>query len=207
MATTTNYGWTTPDDTALVKDGASAIRTLGSSIDTSLNNALGTKKAGLVLLNTTSFSGVSSVSLPASTFTSTYANYKIVFQGDSSTAGNEITIRMRASGTDNSSNVYYSARMGNFAYNTAFFGNATNPGTSSNAITGFDLTTRGCQAILEVSSPQEAKGTFIRAQGNWGYFNSVSSITHDSATQFDSMSFIANAGNITGKVYAYGYNA
>ena len=34
MATTTNYGWTTPDDSALVKDGASAIRTLGSSIDT-----------------------------------------------------------------------------------------------------------------------------------------------------------------------------
>jgi hypothetical protein len=34
MATTTNYGWATPDDTALVKDGASAIRTLGSSIDT-----------------------------------------------------------------------------------------------------------------------------------------------------------------------------
>ena len=38
MATTTNYGWTTPDDTALVKDGASAIRTLGSSIDTSLKS-------------------------------------------------------------------------------------------------------------------------------------------------------------------------
>jgi len=34
MATTTNYGWATPDDTALVKDGASAIRTLGSSVDT-----------------------------------------------------------------------------------------------------------------------------------------------------------------------------
>lgn len=36
MATTTNYGWTTPNDTDLVKDGASAIRTLGSSIDTSV---------------------------------------------------------------------------------------------------------------------------------------------------------------------------
>jgi hypothetical protein len=34
MATTTNYSWSTPDDTALVKDGAAAIRTLGSSIDT-----------------------------------------------------------------------------------------------------------------------------------------------------------------------------
>lgn len=34
MATTTNYSWSTPDDTSLVKDGAAAIRTLGSSIDT-----------------------------------------------------------------------------------------------------------------------------------------------------------------------------
>jgi hypothetical protein len=38
MATTTNYGWTTPDDTALVKDGASAIRTLGTSVDTTTKN-------------------------------------------------------------------------------------------------------------------------------------------------------------------------
>lgn len=36
MATTTNFGWETPDDTDLVKDGALAIRTLGNSIDTSL---------------------------------------------------------------------------------------------------------------------------------------------------------------------------
>jgi hypothetical protein len=34
MATTTNYSWSTPDDTALVKDGAAAIRSLGTSIDT-----------------------------------------------------------------------------------------------------------------------------------------------------------------------------
>jgi len=36
MATTTYFGWSTPDNTALVKDGASAIRTLGSAIDTSM---------------------------------------------------------------------------------------------------------------------------------------------------------------------------
>jgi hypothetical protein len=35
MANTTNFNWETPDDTDLVKDGAAAIRTLGSSIDTS----------------------------------------------------------------------------------------------------------------------------------------------------------------------------
>jgi hypothetical protein len=36
MATTTNFGWETPDDTDLVKDGAAAMRTLGGAIDTSL---------------------------------------------------------------------------------------------------------------------------------------------------------------------------
>jgi hypothetical protein len=36
MATTTNYSWTTPDDTDLVKDGAAAIRSLGSAIDSTV---------------------------------------------------------------------------------------------------------------------------------------------------------------------------
>jgi hypothetical protein len=36
MATTTNYSWTTPDDTALVKDGAAAIRSLGNAIDSTV---------------------------------------------------------------------------------------------------------------------------------------------------------------------------
>jgi hypothetical protein len=41
MATTTNFGWTTPNDTDLVKDGAAAIRTLGQSIDTSMMDLKG----------------------------------------------------------------------------------------------------------------------------------------------------------------------
>lgn len=40
MATTTNNGWETPDDTDLVKDGALAIRTLGNNIDTSTGKGL-----------------------------------------------------------------------------------------------------------------------------------------------------------------------
>lgn len=35
MPTTSNFGWTTPADTDLVKDGALAIRTLGNGIDAS----------------------------------------------------------------------------------------------------------------------------------------------------------------------------
>ena len=40
MATTTNNGWTTPNDSDPFKQGASAIRTLGSAIDTSVGTGL-----------------------------------------------------------------------------------------------------------------------------------------------------------------------
>ena len=36
MATTTNFSWATPDDTANVKDGAAAIRSLGTAVDTTV---------------------------------------------------------------------------------------------------------------------------------------------------------------------------
>jgi hypothetical protein len=40
MASTTNNGWSTPDDTAFVYQGAQAIRTLGQDIDTSVGDGL-----------------------------------------------------------------------------------------------------------------------------------------------------------------------
>jgi hypothetical protein len=36
MATSPNYGWSEPDNTAFVKDGALAMRTLGNAIDTTV---------------------------------------------------------------------------------------------------------------------------------------------------------------------------
>jgi hypothetical protein len=38
MATSPNYGWSEPDNTSLVRDGAQAMRTLGDAIDTSVWN-------------------------------------------------------------------------------------------------------------------------------------------------------------------------
>lgn len=38
MATSPNYGWSEPDNTSLVKNGAQAMRTLGDAIDTSVWN-------------------------------------------------------------------------------------------------------------------------------------------------------------------------
>lgn len=41
MATTPNFGWSTPDNTGLVKNGALDIRTLGNSIDASMADLKG----------------------------------------------------------------------------------------------------------------------------------------------------------------------
>lgn len=37
MATSTTYGWSEPDNTSFVKDGALAMRTLGNAIDSTVN--------------------------------------------------------------------------------------------------------------------------------------------------------------------------
>jgi hypothetical protein len=51
--TTTNYGWSIPSDTDLVKDGAAAMRTLGNSIDSSFAELKG-GTTGQVLSKTSS---------------------------------------------------------------------------------------------------------------------------------------------------------
>ena len=66
MATTTNFGWETPDDTDLVKDGAAAIRTALGGVDTSFVDLKGgttgqilTKASGTDLDFTWSAAGMS----------------------------------------------------------------------------------------------------------------------------------------------------
>ena len=81
MATTTNYSWTTPDNTAYVKDGASAIRTLGSSVDTTLFTALGGTYPGMRLVKKQTIgTAVSSVNV-TNAFSATYENYLILISG------------------------------------------------------------------------------------------------------------------------------
>ena len=90
MGTTTNNGWTYPESTDLVKDGATAIQTLADDIDTTLGVYA---DPGLVLLNTTSFSGVTSVSSAAATFSSTYTNYYLTIDAEP-VGSNEIFLRL-----------------------------------------------------------------------------------------------------------------
>lgn len=51
MANTTNFGWETPDDTDLVKDGAAAMRTLAGAIDTSMGDLKGGTSGQMLVKN------------------------------------------------------------------------------------------------------------------------------------------------------------
>jgi hypothetical protein len=207
MATTTNYGWTTPDDTSLVKDGASAIRTLGSSIDTSLNNALGTKKAGLVLLNTTSFSAVASVSLPADTFTTTYDNYRIVLNKLDSPANPNIYLRLRAASTDETGATYAWSYTGARANNTTF-NNGGNATTFINLLSCRQVPFGG--ASIDLYSPKLADVTGVTCQwngGESGWFNfGTTGGNLNNTTSYDSASLVASSSTISGVMSVYGYN-
>jgi hypothetical protein len=79
MATTTNYGWDTPDDTDLVKDGALAMRDLGQDVDTTLFSVTNGANVGMVHLNTTSFTSQTAVQVN-NVFSSSYDNYLLLLE-------------------------------------------------------------------------------------------------------------------------------
>jgi len=232
MATSPLFGWEEPDDTDLVKDGAAAIRTLGNAIDTSMGDLLGGTTSQILSKNSNTnmdftwvtpssgsfnkitsntFSAVSSVSLPNSTFSSTYTNYKVVFIVSSSSGSPAMTGRYRASGSDNTGSTYYSAlSIARVDGSSATQGNSS-AGTSFN-LGYMSSGTPGTYGLtLDFLSPQAAAKKQIFG-GGFGYNSGQDAFAAyslgawmNSTTQFDSFSLIASTGTITGSYYVYGY--
>lgn len=204
MPTTTNNGWTIPADTDLVKNGALAIRTLGNAIDTTLG-VYSASTAGLVKISTTTFSAVSSIALPNNTFSSTYTNYRIVFN-HVGTTDNNFRMRMRASGTDNTSSAYYWVLTGqrdtggNYQYN----------GTGETSAFIQNISTQKRQhLIFDICRPFEAEetsmtGKCISSDSTSALFLNTT-MFHAVNTSYDSANFYPASGTITGTVTVYGY--
>lgn len=228
MPNTTNFNWSTPADTDLLKNGASAIRTLGNSIDTSfvdlkggttgqvLKKTSGTdldfewgSAGGLTLINTTSFSAVATQSIN-NVFTSTYDNYLINVTISGSVNDNENTFRFRASGTDNTSANYQSTFCG--AFNSAGNFNSQTGATSILGIPANGQTGTFSAWTIHVYRPNTTDAwKQVTAVGGYKH-SSVNTITRtingylNSSTQFDGFTFLAASGNITGTLRVYGYN-
>jgi hypothetical protein len=164
---------------------------------------------GLVHITSGSFTSATSVSLPTNTFSATYRNYRIFLQITSLTADSTLTMRLRASGSDNTTANYRTAGVGiTSVANTA---NVTGNAQTSWNFAEQDAGLNGYVLVCDVFSPQVATFTALTAQ--YGYFaqtpagyQSVATSNHfDASTQFDSLSFISSTGSLTGVYRVYGY--
>jgi hypothetical protein len=226
VATTTNFGWTTPDNTGYVKDGALAIRTLGNSIDTTLVDLKGgttdqvLKKASgtdmdfvwgtagaLVYITQSSFTTSSAVNVN-NCFTSTYRNYKLVLDIDSaSTSASAMYLKMRASSTDSSASYYWGSFEPNSNDNTLYYNRGNNIsngfGLGYQGLGGFD-------SSIDVYNPQLAQATRLTSLFTTNIASDVAvsgfaSGSHAVSTSYDGFSIIPGSGTITGIVRVYGY--
>ena len=207
MGTTTNNGWTYPESTDLVKDGATAIQTLADDIDTTLG-VYAPSTPGLTLINTTSFSGVTSQAV--NPFSATYDNYKIVLTLTAASGNPTMTFRMRDGATDKTTGIYYFGGV-NSTVNTSSVG--AYRATGSTAWTIGDMVSSGAPryfTVMDIVNPFTAtitkatyQGFYANASDNFGYF--VSSFIDDSVS-YNGYNIIASTGTITGKVVTYGYN-
>ena len=162
-----------------------------------------TTSQGLTLINTTSFSGVASVSLPANTFSATYTSYKIVLNLTPITGG-YIFMRLRAAGSDTATNTY--AR--SYIERATAFNNANETAQSSiwfgYGVSGLITSTEG-----HLLNPFEATVTLSSSSNTAKYGSNSGGINlmggiQDSTTSFDSATFFMASGNISGSVSAYG---
>lgn len=220
MATTTNFGWTTPDDTDLVKDGAAAIRTLGSAIDTSLVDLKGgttgqilskasntnmdftwaaaPETPGLVFITSSTLTAVANRSIN-DCFTSAYRNYRILIELVGSVA-DEVTLRLRASGTDASGTDYFYQRV-------TGSGNISNPigFTSQTSWNVGAVGTTKTAYTLDILAPQIAETSaficfFGRSDFGGSFFGN-----HRVSTAYDGFTLAIASGNMTGRISIYGY--
>ena len=205
MATTTpNYGWDVPTSTDYVKDGATAIETLGDDIDATLYTALGGAYPGLRLVKTQTIGTAVSTVTVTDAFSATYNHYKILLIGGTASASSSLNLKI-----GNASTGYYA---GIFAIR--WDGTTQGLGQSNTAFLTLGTTAAsGNQLDLTIGNPFNTSATTIYGQAVWmqtaatgfnrtvgGYLNNTNSYT--------SFTLAVGSGTITGgTIYVYGYGA
>lgn len=194
MPTTTKMGIVYPASTDLVKDGATAMGTISTTVDA---------KTGLVLLNTTSFSAVSSQSFN-NVFSTNFDNYRVIYKGVLTTGTQNFNLRLRASSSDNTNATYF------------YFG-VQGGGSGVTSFSGLSQTSILLGAAGDISfdtfsldffSPKLSENTIITGL----YTNSYNGLVRNmygafaSSTSFDGFSIFPASSTITGSVSIYGYN-
>ena len=194
--TTTNNGWPIPQSTDLVKDGATAIASLGSAIDTTL----GVYSAGAVKLNKSTFTTQSSVSVN-SVFSAAYSTYIISYNFTSS-AATLWRLRLRTSGTDNTS-ANYNYQL--FSANSTTLTGARSLSDNNYKMDNNNNNNHGGQIVL--INPFDTEKTYGTANTTSGADFTLSDLQFNATTSFDGFSIYPDSGTLTGTFTVWGLKA
>lgn len=205
MATTTpNYGWDVPTSTDYVKDGATAIETLGDDIDATLWTALGGAYPGLRLVKKqTVGSAVSSVTVTGA-FSATYENYRIIYTNGVCSAAPDFRISLDGITTGYFASLVYqifnqSATVSGITEQSAASWNWVGSGSTAAAIVDVEIR----QPFL--TKPKKAFANFANLGGATSAVGNMSGI-NTSTTSATAFTLTPSTGTITGgTIYVYGY--
>jgi len=166
-----------------------------------------TPSSGLTFITGASFPAVQSFSLPADTFTSTYANYRIVVNRTAASGNLLMSWRGRAGGVDESSAQYLSAHIGcDWGGSTAIFVGQSGWGTS--APFGRTDTADIGGWVMDIIAPKLSgftKTMEISMGGQSGAAAMSGASVFYATNSFDSMTFLLPSGTFTGSYRVYGY--
>ena len=199
MATTTNYSWTTPNDSDPFKQGASAIRTLGSAVDTTLYTALGGNYPGLRLVKKQTIgSAVPSVTV-TSAFSATYENYKVIVSGGVGSTATAVAFQFSGSATNYSNNLI-AASWGGSVF-------TVNPASTSFYYACY-ANTLTIDASIEINSPFLAKPSTMYNTWKAAAEGGAAACYHSTAVSYTGFVLTPVSGTLTGgTIYVYGYGA
>jgi hypothetical protein len=196
MPTTTKMGIVYPASTDLVKDGATAMGTISTTVD---------NKTGMVLLSSTSSSGaVSSISVN-NVFNTNFQNYKIIITGVAS-ANQDFGFRLRVGGADDStaSSYVYQYIQGS---STTISGIRSTGNIWYVGVIGSSLKN---QLEVNLCYPFETQPTNFycsASSAESSAFVRLSGGTHNQSTSYTGFSLIASTGTITlDNISVYGMN-
>ena len=154
--------------------------------------------------NTVTFSGCSSISLNGC-FSGDYDNYRVLVANENSASGDRY-LRLRVSGTDNTSSIYNRQ-------------NISGSGSSANAARQGDANAWN-MANQSANEGQSVSATFFRpAEAAWTageYFMTrdpatpsfyVGYLSHRASTAYDGLTFYTSTGTMTGTIRVYGFKS
>jgi hypothetical protein len=174
------------------------------------NGSAWVSQNGFQYLTGATFTTATSFSLPTSTFTATYRNYRVVINLSALTADSTFSMRLRASGADNTSSSYNTAWVGVNSSGTARNNNELN---TSSWYLGESDTNCFYNVSFDIFQPQVVQNTTYVGQRT--YVNQAANEhviqsgggQFTGTTQFDSLSFISStASSMTGVYRVYGYS-